>query len=112
MQKLGYELVSAGGKLHPPKRLPIGDEQNDRGNATNSEHHVKGRFAEIHSELSAAAARHHEPAWTKSWTDLRRPAMRDALGVRTANQRRVPPTARSFVFVCFGKSCAAPWQNS
>ena len=28
--------------------------------------------------------------------------MRDALGVRTANQRLVPSTARSFVFVCFG----------
>jgi protein-tyrosine phosphatase len=26
----------------------------------------------------------------------------DVLGVRTPNQRRVPPTARSFVFVCFG----------
>jgi protein-tyrosine phosphatase len=28
--------------------------------------------------------------------------MRDVLGVRTANQRLVPSTARSFVFVCFG----------
>ena len=26
----------------------------------------------------------------------------DAVGVRTANQRMAPPTARSFVFVCFG----------
>jgi protein-tyrosine-phosphatase len=26
----------------------------------------------------------------------------DAIGVRTANQRRVPPSARSFLFVCFG----------
>jgi protein-tyrosine-phosphatase len=28
--------------------------------------------------------------------------MRDRLGVRTANQRLVPPSARSFVFVCYG----------
>jgi len=28
--------------------------------------------------------------------------LRDVLGVRTANRRLVPPTARSFVFVCFG----------
>ncbi len=27
---------------------------------------------------------------------------RDVVGVRTENQRRVPPSARSFVFVCFG----------
>jgi protein-tyrosine-phosphatase len=26
----------------------------------------------------------------------------DAIGVRTYNQRRVPPSARSFLFVCFG----------
>jgi protein-tyrosine phosphatase len=26
----------------------------------------------------------------------------DAIGVRAANQRRVPPSARSFLFVCFG----------
>src|SRR4029077_20599188 len=28
--------------------------------------------------------------------------MRDVLGMRTENQRTVPPSARSFVFVCFG----------
>jgi protein-tyrosine-phosphatase len=28
--------------------------------------------------------------------------MRDALGMRGENQRAVPPSARSFVFVCFG----------
>jgi protein-tyrosine phosphatase len=28
--------------------------------------------------------------------------LRDVLGVRTANQRRVPQSARSFLFVCFG----------
>jgi len=28
--------------------------------------------------------------------------LRDVLGVRTANRRLVPPTARSFVFVCYG----------
>ena len=28
--------------------------------------------------------------------------LRDVLGVRAANQRLVPPSARSFVFVCFG----------
>jgi len=28
--------------------------------------------------------------------------MRDVLGMRAENQRYVPPTARSFVFVCFG----------
>jgi protein-tyrosine-phosphatase len=28
--------------------------------------------------------------------------LRDVLGVRGANQRLVPPSARSFVFVCFG----------
>jgi protein-tyrosine-phosphatase len=28
--------------------------------------------------------------------------LRDALGVRTGNQRLVPPSARSFLFVCFG----------
>jgi hypothetical protein len=29
--------------------------------------------------------------------------LRDVLGVRTANQRIVPQSARSFLFVCFGK---------
>jgi len=28
--------------------------------------------------------------------------LRDALGVRTGNQRLVPPSAKSFLFVCFG----------
>jgi len=28
--------------------------------------------------------------------------VRDALGIRTANRKRVPPDSRSFVFVCFG----------
>jgi len=39
------------------------------------------------------------PGAGKIYAGLR---LRDVLGVRTENQRLVPPSARSFVFVCFG----------
>jgi protein-tyrosine-phosphatase len=37
---------------------------------------------------------------------------RDLVGMRTANQRRVPPGARSFLFVCFGNIMRSPMAEA